>query len=92
MENYEIEKFMVNYNDDFVIRYGDEEQIFRTQYMTFKDANKEFNKLKLDSKVIWAELIYEDLNKLDHQEVLDSFEKQVQDFGFCKFVMPLKSK
>ena len=55
-----LEQYMVNYNDDFIIRYGEydsnaekEGNTNRTFYMTFKDAYKKFNEMKENNKIIW---------------------------------------
>ena len=54
-----LEQYMVNYNDDFIIRYGEydsntgkEGNINRTFYMTFKDAYKQLNEMKTDNKTL----------------------------------------
>lgn len=93
-----LEQYMINYNDDYIIRYGEcdshynGDYIGRTQYMTFKDAYKEFNKMKTNNNVIWAQLIFEDLDIPDHQEIVIEFEKEVMDFGICKMLGIAKSK
>ena len=95
-----LEQYMVNYNDDFIIRYGEydsnagkEGNINRTFYMTFKDAYKQFNEMKTHNKIVWAQLIFEDLDIPDHQEVIMEFEKEVIDFGiFGKVLGAAKSK
>lgn len=93
-----LEQYMVNYNDDYIVRYGEcdsycnGDYISRTEYMTFKDAYNKFNKMKIDSKIIWAQLIFEDLDIPDHQKVIAEFEKPVMDFGFCKMLGQAKSK
>ena len=94
-----LEQLMVNYNDDYVIRYGQwdsyhgNDYIGRTCYMTFKDAYKQFNEMKTHNKIVWAQLIFEDLDIPDHQEVIMEFEKEVIDFGiFGKVLGAAKSK
>lgn len=94
-----LEQYMVNYNDDFIIRYGEydfnaekEGNTNRTFYMTFKDAYKQLNEMKTDNKTLWAQLIYENLYVTDHQEVIEEFEKEIIDLGLCKMLMPVKSK
>ena len=62
--------------DDYFVRYGDNVCTSRTDYEPLEKCIKFFNKLKSDSKVIWAEIIHEPLDLCDEQIVVDNFEKQ----------------
>ena len=72
---------------DYVIRYGNESKTERSDYDTLPNIKKQFEKLKSDSGVIWAEILYEPLNEEDKQIVIDEFEKQVVDFFGQKVVI-----
>lgn len=65
---------------DYVLRYGGETSTNRTNYDTLPNIRKTFNKFKKDSSVLWAEILYEPLEKEDVQELIDEFEKPVIDF------------
>ena len=65
---------------DYVLRYGAENTTNRTDYDTLPNIRKIFNKLKKDSSVIWAEILYEPLENEDVQELIDEFEKPVINF------------
>lgn len=74
-------------NADYVLRYRYENKTNRTDYDTLPNIRKIFNKLKKDSSVVWAEILYEPLDKEDVQELVDEFEKPVIDFFGKKCVI-----
>ena len=73
-------------SEDYVVRYGYENKTNRTEYTTQEKARKEFEKLKLDSSVTWAELLYEPLAEEETQILIDEFEKQIIYFFGQKLV------
>lgn len=74
-------------SEDYVVRYGYENKTNRTDYDTLPNAKKQFEKLKRDSGVTWAELLHEPLDDEDKQIVIDSFEKPVIEFLGQKIVI-----
>ena len=76
--------------DEYIVRYGNESFTTRTDYQPLQECTKFFNKLKSDSKVVWAEIIHEPLDSYDEQIILDSFEKQIIDILGKKVVVNLK--
>ena len=73
--------------EDYVVRSGNELSPNRSDYMNEADARKFYNNLKLDSSITWKELLYEPLNILDKQEILERDSVRVINLGFTKLVM-----
>lgn len=72
---------------DYVLRYGNDECVNRSDYDTLPNIRKQFEKLKKDSSVTWAEILHEPLDAEDVQEVIDTFEKPVIDVLGMKVVV-----
>ena len=50
--------------NDYVVRYGnDREHVERSDYMSKEQAEKLYNRIKLNIRVTWKELLYEPLGK-----------------------------
>lgn len=62
---------------DYIIRFEQNGEIKRNFHDTLTKQEKEFEKMKKDSSIIWAELLHEPLEEDDVQHVIDSFEKNV---------------
>lgn len=75
-------------NEDYVIRYGNDNTTNRTDYMTLNKAEKEYNKIQLDVNTTWKELIHEPLEQEDVQNILKSDSVQIVDIGICKITVP----
>ena len=73
--------------EDYIVRFGNNSSINRSDYMNEKDANKFYDKLKLDVNITWKELIHEPLDIPDKQEICRSDSVRVIDLGFTKFVI-----
>jgi hypothetical protein len=76
------------YNEDYFIRYGSNTTINRSDYMTLKEAEKEYNRKQLNINTIWKELIYEPLEQEEVQNILKSDSVKVIDLGICKVIIP----
>lgn len=65
-----------------------------TEWMVEPKARKAFDKLKNDSKCIWAELLYSPLEEESEsfygEQVVDQFTKKVVELLGMEMVMPLK--
>jgi hypothetical protein len=74
--------------DDYVVRFGnDSERIERSDYMSKEQAEKFYNRIKLNMRITWKELLYEPLEKEDVQEVIKSDSVQIVDLGICKVAL-----
>ena len=63
--------------EDYIVRYGYKDTYNRTDYKTLEQCKKQFKKFKADSRVTWAEIIYEPLDNEEETQIIDSFKKQV---------------
>ncbi len=76
--------------NDYVVRYGnDSGYVERSDYMSKEQAEKFYNRIKLNIRVTWKELLYEPLEKEDVQEVIKSDSVEIVDLGVCKAVLPV---
>ena len=54
-----------------------------------KEQEKKFyNKIKLNMKITWKELLYEPLEKEEVQEIVKSDNVEIVDLGICKVALP----
>ena len=75
--------------DDYVVRYGnDNGYVERSDYMSKEQAEKFYNKIKLNIRTTWKELLYEPLEKEDVQEIIKSDSVKIVDLGICKMALP----
>ena len=76
--------------DDYVVRFGnDGGYVERSDYMSKEQAEKFYNKIKLDIRTTWKELLYEPLEKEDVQEIIKSDSVKIVDLGICKMALPV---
>lgn len=76
--------------DDYVVRFGnDNGYVERSYYMSKEQAEKFYNKIKLDIRTTWKELLYESLEKEDVQEIIKSDNVEIVDLGICKIAIPV---
>ena len=76
--------------DDYVVRYGnDNGYVERSDYMSKEQAEKFYNKIKLNIRTTWKELLYEPLEKEDVQEIIKSDSVKIVDLGICKMALPV---
>ena len=76
--------------DDYVVRYGnDNEYVDRSDYMSKGQAEKFYNKIELNTRTTWKELLYEPLEKEDVQEIIKSDNAEIVDLGICKVAIPV---
>lgn len=73
---------------DFIVRYGGEDSVSRTDYLTEKEAIKFYNKLELDTVITWKELIHEPIDEPEVQVVIMSASVKVIDLGIGKLAVP----
>lgn len=73
---------------DFVVRYGGENSVGRTDYMTEKEATKFYNMLSLNTVTTWKELIHEPLDEPEVQRIVMSDSVKVIDLGLGKIAVP----
>ena len=79
----------VDIMDDYVVRYGnDNGYVDRSDYMPKEQAEKFYNKIKLNIRTTWKELLYEPLEKEDVQEIIKSDSVKIVDLGICKMTLP----
>ena len=79
----------VDIMDDYVVRYGnDNGYVERSDYMSKEQAEKFYNKIKLNIRTTWKELLYEPLEKEDVQEIIKSDSVKIVDLGICKMALP----
>ena len=75
--------------NDYVVRYGnDNGYVERSDYMSKEQAEKFYNKIKLNIRTTWKELLYEPLEKEDVQEIIKSDSVKIVDLGICKMALP----
>ena len=80
----------VDIMDDYVVRYGnDNGYVDRSDYMPKEQAEKFYNKIKLNIRTTWKELLYEPLEKEDVQEIIKSDSVKIVDLGICKMALPV---
>lgn len=71
--------------EDYVVRFGnDKGYVERSDYMSREQAEKFYNKIELDIKTTWKELLYEPLEKEDVQEIIKSDNVKIVDLGICR--------
>ena len=76
--------------DDYVVRFGnDKGYVERSDYMSKEQAEKLYNKIKLDIRTTWKELLYEPLEKEDVQQIIKSDNVEIVDLGICKVALPV---
>jgi hypothetical protein len=79
--------------DDYVLRFGNQTETYRTDYGSLKDVQRIFDKKKKDSGCTWAEILYEPLFKKDKTgEITEDKETQVIIDSFSKKVIELFGK
>lgn len=74
---------------DFVVRYGNRDLSARSYYMTYDQALKEFESVKLDLSTTWKEIIWEPLDRVDVQVVVKEEEVKIVEVLGKKFVVPI---
>lgn len=76
--------------NDYVVRFGnDNGYVERSDYMSKEQAEKFYNKIKLDIiTTTWKELLYEPLEKEDVQEIIKIDSVKIVDLGICKMALP----
>lgn len=82
--------------EEYKVKYqllGAQDQV--TDWMVKPKAKKFFDKLKKDSKCIWAELLYSSLDEdaeesFYGEEVVEQFTKRVVEVLGIEMVMPLQ--
>lgn len=76
--------------EDYVVRYGGDSflSVQRSQYMAKHEAERFYNRVKLDVSTTWKELIYEPLDVEDAQYLIKSDSVRVIDLGLCKIAIP----
>ena len=77
---------------DFVVRYGNSDLSARSYYMTYDEALKEFESVKLDLSTTWKEIIWEPLDREEVQVVMKEEEVKVIEIFGKKLVVPYMSK
>ena len=76
--------------NDYVVRFGnDNGYVERSDYMSKEQAEKFYNKIKLNIRTTWKELLYEPLEKEDVQEIIKSDSVKIVDLGICKMALPV---
>lgn len=76
--------------DDYVVRFGNDiGYVERSDYMSKEQAERFYNKIKLDIRTTWKELLYEPLEKEDVQEIIKSDSIKIVDLGICKMALPV---
>lgn len=78
--------------EDYVVRYGGETPVGRSDYMTEKEASKFYAKLDLSTSITWKELLHEPLEDLEVQEVIRYECVKVMDLGIGKIAVPERSR
>ena len=74
--------------DDYVVRFGNEMgYVERSDYISKEQAEKFYNKIKLNIRTTWKELLYEPLEKEDVQEIIKSDNVEIVDLGICKMAL-----
>lgn len=76
--------------DDYVVRFGnDNGYVERSDYMSKGQAEKLYNKIELNTRTTWKELLHEPLEKEDVQEIIKSDSVKIVDLGICKMALPV---
>lgn len=76
--------------NDYVVRFGnDNGYVERSDYMSKEQAEKFYNKIELNTRTTWKELLYEPLEKEDVQEIIKSDNVKIVDLGICKVALPV---
>lgn len=67
--------------DNYYVRYGNgSTTLDRTDYDTLEKIKKAYDKIKLNTEITWKELIFEDLTREEHQEIIQSDEVKIIPF------------
>ena len=75
--------------DDYVVRYGnDHGYVDRSDYMSKGQAEKFYNKIELNTRTTWKELLHEPLEDGNVQEIIKSDSVKIVDLGICKMTLP----
>lgn len=76
--------------DDYVVRYGnDNGYVDRSDYMPKGQAEKFYNKIELNTRTTWKELLHEPLEDENVQEIIKSDSVKIVDLGICKMALPI---
>lgn len=69
---------MLNQNEDYYVKCGESSAcVYRSFYISKKEAEKEFNKIQLDDKVTWKELWFEPLEEQEKQILIKDEEVKI---------------
>ena len=68
--------------------FNDNGYVERSDYMSKEQAEKFYNKIKLDIKTTWKELLYEPLEDENVQKIIKSDSVKIVDLGICKMALP----
>ena len=74
--------------EDYVVRYGGSNYIGRSEYVNKRKAEKIYDKINLDTKTTWKELLYEPLDEPEKQIIIKSDSVKVLNLGICKIAIP----
>ena len=75
--------------DDYVVRYGNDiRYVDRSDYMSKGQAEKFYNKIELNTRTTWKELLHEPLEDGNVQEIIKSDSVKIVDLGICKMTLP----
>lgn len=75
--------------DDYVVRYGNDiGYVDRSDYMSKGQAEKFYNKIELNTRTTWKELLHEPLEDENVQEIIKSDSVKIVDLGICKMTLP----
>ena len=75
--------------DDYVVRYGNDiGYVDRSDYMSKGQAEKFYNKIELNTRTTWKELLHEPLEDGNVQEIIKSDSVKIVDLGICKMTLP----
>ena len=79
----------VDIMDDYVVRYGNDiGYVDRSDYMSKGQAEKFYNKIELNTRTTWKELLHEPLEDENVQEIIKSDSVKIVDLGICKMALP----
>ena len=74
--------------DDYVVRYGNDiGYVDRSDYMSKGQAEKFYNKIELNTRTTWKELLHEPLEDENVQEIIKSDSVKIVDLGICKMAL-----
>ena len=77
--------------NDYVVRYGnDNGYVERSDYMSKEQAERFYNKIELNTRTTWKELLYEPLEKEDAQEIISQQSMTWMEKNFADSVMTMK--